>query len=330
MTWGSGSITMIHSDVPLPDASEIREAAEILRRGGLVAFPTETVYGLGANALDPVAVEGIYRTKGRPRTSPLIVHVLDIASARELVTDWPEGAERLAQAFWPGPLTLVLPKIDRIPAIVTAGLPTVGIRLPAHPVAQALLRSAGLPIAAPSANRFMGISPTMADHVSRSLNNLPLKILDGGPSEIGVESTVLTLAGEEPVLLRPGAITVEQLSAVLGTQVRLPESHPIEGPHASPGMHHRHYSPNVPLRILASAEPLPEGRIVWIWWHRDRADVAGSIAMPSTPEGYAQALYRTLHEADALDVDLIAVEAPPQAPAWMHVWDRLNRAQSSQ
>lgn len=321
---------MSQAEDQIPEVTEIREAAEILRRGGLVAFPTETVYGLGANALDADAVEGIYRTKGRPHTSPLIVHVPDVESARTLVTHWPESAQRLASAFWPGPLTLVLPKIERIPEIVTSGLPTVGIRVPAHPVAQALLREAALPIAAPSANRFMGISPTLADHVFRSLNSTNVKILDGGPSAVGIESTVLSLASDTPLLLRPGAITVEQLSSILGTPVRSVESAPMEGPHASPGMHIRHYSPSTPLRILASTQPLPAGRAMWLWWSENRNNVAASIAMPSTPEEYAQALYRTLHDADASGVDLIAVEAPPRAAAWLHVWDRLIRAQSSE
>ncbi|MBI1741245.1 MAG: threonylcarbamoyl-AMP synthase, partial [Candidatus Koribacter versatilis] len=182
-------------------------AARILRAGRLVAFPTETVYGLGANALDPDAVARIYAVKGRPPTSPLIVHVASIEMAQSLVTTWPDAAHRLAHRFWPGPLTLVLDKKPTIPAIVTAGLPTVGLRMPAHPIALALIRAAGVPLAAPSANRFTQLSPTTADHVRRSLGSDVDYILDGGPCHVGIESTVLSLAGPQPVLLRPGGIS---------------------------------------------------------------------------------------------------------------------------
>lgn len=310
----------------MPGAEEIREAAAILRRGGLVAFPTETVYGLGANALDAEAVERIYRAKGRPHTSPLIVHVPDAEAARALAAAWPESARRLAAAFWPGPLTLVLPKAAAIPDVVTAGLLTVGLRVPAHPVAQALLREAGVPLAAPSANRFMRISPTLAVHVRRSLGDAAEMVLDGGPSEVGLESTVVSLAGETPLLLRPGAIGREQLAGAIGSPVETADSAPAGGAHASPGMHTRHYSPATPLRLIAATDPLPAGRVAWLWWRENR-ESAADLRLPASPEGYARSLYRSLHEADQWSVDFIAVEPPPREAAWQAVWDRLLRAQ---
>jgi len=189
------------------DTERIRRAAALIREGKLVAFPTETVYGLGANALDAAAVEKIFRVKGRPSTSPLIVHVASREAARALTTEWPDAAETLSRKFWPGPLTLVLPKRDCIPSVVTAGLATVGLRVPANPVALALLVEAQVPIAAPSANRFTELSPTKAEHVRQSLGDDVDLILDGGSAEVGIESTVLSLADPTPLLLRPGMIS---------------------------------------------------------------------------------------------------------------------------
>lgn len=319
--------------MPLPDAapqmaspSEIARAAAVLRRGGLVAFPTETVYGLGANALDESAVEKIYRAKGRPAQSPLIVHVHAVTEARRYVANWPEAAQRLADSFWPGPLTIVLPKAAAIPHRVTAGLNTVGLRVPAHPVALALLEKAALPVAAPSANRFMGLSPTLAAHVRRSLASAAEMVLEGGASEVGLESTVVSLTGSAPLLLRPGAITAEQLTAALGVPVDRAVA-TAEGAHAAPGMHPRHYSPRTPLRLLGAEDAMPEGRVVWVWWQNQR-EAAASIELPNTPQGYARNLYRALHEADEMAMDLIAVECPPGDAAWLAIWDRLLRAQS--
>ncbi|HVX66855.1 MAG TPA: L-threonylcarbamoyladenylate synthase, partial [Bryobacteraceae bacterium] len=194
----------------------MQRAAELIRAGRLVAFPTETVYGLGANALDAGAVARIFAVKARPSTSPLIVHVASLEAARELAAEWPEEAGALGRRYWPGPLTLVLPKKPQIPDIVTAGIGTVGLRVPAHPVALALLQAAGVPIAAPSANRFMGLSPTSAAHVRESLGAGVDLVLDGGPTRVGIESTVLSLVGGTPVLLRPGMIPLEELEAVVG------------------------------------------------------------------------------------------------------------------
>ena len=232
----------------LTNAAGIARASELIRAGELVAFPTETVYGLGANALDRSAIEKIYAAKGRPSSSPLIVHVSSVEMAKSLVREWPEQAEQLARIFWPGPLTLVLPKQPRVPDELTAGLDTVGIRMPAHPMAQALIAEAGVPIAAPSANRFTELSPTSAEHVRESLGDQVAMILDGGRTTVGIESTVLSLAGPHAVLLRPGMVTQQEIEAVIGPVQVL--EHVPEGAHASPGLHRRHYSPRTPLILI--------------------------------------------------------------------------------
>jgi len=284
----------------------VAHAAALIRAGRLVAFPTETVYGLGANALDPEAVARIFTAKGRPRTSPLIVHVDSIAMARELAAQWPDAAEQLAQRYWPGPLTLVLTKAPTVPDIVTAGLPTVGLRVPAHPLALELIRAGGVPIAAPSANRFTELSPTVPGHIPEALADYTL---EGGPAKVGIESTVLSLAGE-PVLLRPGVIPVTELERVIGT-IRIGQE-AGEGPHVSPGMHERHYRPRTPLYL---GSPPPQGRGV-------------ILQMPSDPREYAAVLYERLHDADAQGLDWIAIEMPPDTPEWAGVRDRLKRAAS--
>jgi L-threonylcarbamoyladenylate synthase len=295
---------------------DVRRAAEILRAGGLVAFPTETVYGLGANAFDANAVAHIYRAKGRPATSPLIVHVSSIGMARSIVLDWPDAADRLAAGFWPGPLTMVLRKQQSIPDIVTAGLPTVGVRMPSHPVALALIEAAGVPIAAPSANRFTELSPVTAEHVRRSLGDSVDYVLEGGATQVGIESAVISLV-DAPVLLRPGTISVEQISEVLGSEVtRAGAFQP--GPHPSPGMHERHYSPRTPLYLSTAPR---QGRGVVL-----RLSGSGPVQMPRTPEEYARDLYATLHRLDAEGYDWIAVEMPPDTPQWQGVRDRLTRA----
>ncbi|MCS7314536.1 MAG: L-threonylcarbamoyladenylate synthase [Bryobacterales bacterium] len=301
---------------------DIERAAELIRAGGLVAFPTETVYGLGANALDRAAVRRIFQVKGRPVTSPLIVHVDSPEMARRLAREWPPEAERLAQRFWPGPLTLVLPKAACIPAEVTAGLDTVGLRMPAHPVALELIRTAGVPIAAPSANRFTELSPTTAEHVRRALGDSVDMILDGGPTQVGLESTVLWLAGP-PRLLRPGMILRRQIEEVIGP---VEVAGRIEDglPHPSPGLHPRHYSPRTPL-VLVTDGVLPPGRGAYLWIGRPAA-AARSVRMPSDAVAYAARLYDTLHTLDAEGWDWIAVERPPELPEWIPVLDRLRRA----
>ncbi len=303
----------------------IEYAASLLRAGRLVAFPTETVYGLGANALDPEAVAQIYKVKGRPPTSPLIVHVASIEMAKSLVTTWPDLADRLARRFWPGPLTLVLEKHSSIPDIVTAGLPTVGLRMPAHPIALALIRTAAIPLAAPSANRFTHLSPTTADHVRQGLGGDVDLILDGGPCEVGIESTVLSLAGPQPVLLRPGGIPRAEIESMIGTITTTEDI--SDGAHPAPGMHPRHYSPRTRL-VLANEGKVPErgsGTYLQLGNPPSRSDIT-VVQMPPTALEYAAVLYRKLHEADDAGLDWIAVDLPPQTPGWEAIHDRLRRA----
>ncbi len=300
----------------------IEHAASLLRAGRLVAFPTETVYGLGANALDPEAVKRIFEVKGRPSTSPLIVHVASLEMARGLAREWPEAAETLAAHFWPGPLTLVVPRAPCVPDIVTAGLETVGLRMPAHPVALELLRAAGVPVAAPSANRFSRLSPTSAGHVREAFGDAVDFILDGGATSVGIESTVLSLAGT-PRLLRPGMILREQIEELIGP---VEPAGRIENgqPHPSPGLHPRHYSPLTRL-VLVENGALPPGRGAYLWIARP-ACAARSVQMPSQAREYAARLYETLHVLDREGWDWIAVEKPPETPEWLPILDRLRRA----
>jgi L-threonylcarbamoyladenylate synthase len=291
--------------------SELRRAAELIRAGELVAFPTETVYGLGANALDPEAVEKIYIAKGRPANSPLIVHVSSIEMARTLAREWPERAEKLAAKFWPGPLTLVLLKQPHVPDRLSAGLDTVGIRMPAHPMALELIASAGIPIAAPSANPFTQLSPTTAQHVRESLGDRVAMVLDGGPSKVGIESTVLSLAGPDAILLRPGMVSRREIEELIGPVKLL--SSDIEGAHASPGLHAKHYSPKTPLILLQPGYSAPRGRGI-------------ILDMPPDPREYAAVLYDRLHQADAQGFDWIAIQEPPSGEEWTAIRDRLTRA----
>ncbi len=305
----------------------IARGAALLRQGGVVAFPTETVYGLGANALDPVAIARIYEIKQRPRSSPLIVHVSSLAMARDLVIDWPDKAEVLARRFWPGPLTLVLPKSDRVPLDLTAGLGTVGLRMPAHPIALALIEQAGVPIAAPSANRFTRLSPTSALHVESGLGAAVDLILAGGPSQVGIESTVLSLAQELPLLLRPGMITRTEIENCIGPIGVLETSlNTGAGAHASPGMHEKHYSPRTPLHIVRGSEGLPPtGRGVYLFLTAPGL-AEHAVSMPHEPSDYARVLYDTLHRQDEEGWDWLAVEQAPEGADWAGIVDRLKRA----
>jgi L-threonylcarbamoyladenylate synthase len=295
----------------------ISEAAKILQEGGLVAFPTETVYGLGANALNADAVAKIYEAKGRPQTSPLIVHASSIQMARSLVSEWPREAEELAQRWWPGPLTIVLPKSPEIPDIVTAGLPTVGVRIPAHPLALELIEAAGLPLAAPSANRFMELSPTTAAHVRAAFGDT-IPVLDGGPTLVGIESTVVSIAGGKITLLRPGMIALGEIEMAIANE---------NEPHPSPGMHARHYSPRTPLLIVNTPKEMPDRRGAYLWWNTSGL-VARSLRMPDEPIAYARRLYSVLHDLDQEGWPWIAVEAPPETAGWAAITDRLKRASS--
>jgi L-threonylcarbamoyladenylate synthase len=308
----------------------IDQAVQILQNGGLVAFPTETVYGLGAYALNPLAVAKIFEAKERPTFDPLIVHIPNVEGAKALVQNFPPLAERLAEAFWPGPLTLVLPKLSCVPDLVTAGLPTVAIRCPAHPLALELLRAFGKPIAAPSANLFGQISPTTAEHVVQSLGKRVDLVLDGGSCRVGVESTVLSLVEENPVLLRHGGTSLEDLEKVCG-KILLPE----EGAQvtSSPGRLERHYAPNTHMvptgqRVALSSgkrwgylayQNVPEG----LWAHSETLSPTGNAAEA------AANLFAALHKLDEAHLDGIIFESAPNQGLGRAINDRLKRASHS-
>lgn len=290
---------------------ELARAAELIRNGRLVAFPTETVYGLGANALDTQAVRRIYEAKQRPWASPLIVHVSDEAMARSVTAEWPDTAHQLAERFWPGPLTIVVKKAAIVPDLVTAGLDSVGVRVPSQPIALELIRCAGVPIAAPSANRFGQLSPTTAEHVRMSLGDRVEMILDAGPTQVGIESTVVSLRRNPPAILRPGMITPQELEDATG----LRWERELDMPHVSesPGLQARHYAPRTPFYVLepGAMRPAGKGRV---------------IEMPADPGAYAAKLYAELHAADQQGWSWIAVEKPPETPEWAGILDRLRRA----
>jgi L-threonylcarbamoyladenylate synthase len=326
-------------DPRLPEIEAMARAAAVLRGGGLVAFPTETVYGLGANALDPEAVAAVFRAKGRPAHNPLIVHVAEAAAARRVAADWPEEAARLARQFWPGPLTLVLPRRDGVPDGVTAGGPTVAVRVPAHPVALALLRAAGLPVAAPSANRSGQLSPTRAEHVLRGLGGHIDLVLDGGPTPGGIESTVLDVTCHPPRLLRPGLVGRAALEAVVGPLLfPTPAGPDPAAALRSPGMLARHYAPRTPLECVeaGAAERVDEltqdgYRVGWLTFpSATEADRPGVVlqALPPDPTAYAAQLYAALHALDDAGLDRIIVTLPPDTEDWRAVRDRLRRASS--
>jgi L-threonylcarbamoyladenylate synthase len=316
------------------------EAAAILRRGGLVAFPTETVYGLGANALDAAAVQSIFAAKGRPANNPVIVHVADAAAARQLVAHWPEVATRLAEKFWPGSLTLIVPKQLTVPDAVTAGGSTVGLRVPAHPVALSLLRAAQIPIAAPSANRSTEISPTIASHVLQGLNGRIDFLIDGGPTPGGLESTVLDLTTDPPRILRPGLVTIDQLQAVIGHVAVVDRAASAStDPLRSPGMLARHYAPKAKLICVSenSVHTVQKllnsyGQVGWL--RLSGSEVEGSsvpnaikiIEMPRDAAAYSARLYAALHEMNEIGVDCIIADSPPTGNDWLAIHDRLRRA----
>jgi L-threonylcarbamoyladenylate synthase len=337
-----------------PDPAEIARAADCLRRGGLVAFPTETVYGLGVNALDRAAVRRLFVAKQRPPTDPLIVHLGSFDSVASLVSRVPESASVLGARFWPGPLTLVLPRSPRVPDEVTAGLMTVAVRVPVHPVARALISAAAVPVAAPSANLFSRPSPTLASHVAEDLDGRIDLIVDGGPTGIGVESTVLDLTTDTPVILRPGAVTLEMLREVLPEVRSSPDrgspGQAREGmPMPSPGMLDKHYSPRAPLTLYeGNTQPVLEtlieaaraaiaaGQSVGvIAAEEDRGGLA-RLASPRltirtlgsqfSPEAVASQLYAALRELDTAGVDVILVRGFPDHGIGAAIQDRLRRA----
>ena len=319
--------TVLRLDPERPDHGLIAAAASCLRNGGLVAFPTETVYGLGVAALDAAAVRRLFAAKGRPADDPLIVHVAGAAELAPLVAERPSIVDALAARFWPGPLTLVLRRSPIVPLEVTAGLDTVAVRVPAHPVARALLDEARIPVAAPSANLFSRPSPTQASHVLEDLEGRIDMLLDGGATQVGVESTVLDLSGDVPLVLRPGAVTLDMLRPLL-PDVRARSGDAAVGPQRSPGLLDKHYSPRAPLTLYVGAPARVADRI------RTDADVAraagrrvGVLVPDADPAVMAARLYAALRDFDAAGVDEIFAALPPTAdglsPA---VADRLRRA----
>jgi len=345
----------VRTEILHADDAALERAAHVIRTGGLVAFPTETVYGLGADALNDQAVHKVFLAKDRPLDDPLIVHIAHVEQLSLLARHIPQRAWDLTKKFWPGPLTLVLPKTDRVPAVTTGGLDTVAVRAPAHPVARSLIERSGVPIAAPSANRFGRPSPTTAQHVWEDLNGRIDLILDGGPTPIGVESTVLDLTQEPPMVLRPGGVTLEELREVLG-EVRLLNSSEdsSEAAKRSPGTRYRHYAPRA--RVLLVEQGAAEaalkrlsGKRVGVLVHRDltprppsrsgkgelpsprRGGAGGEvivIQMPQSLKAYARRLFAVLRELDAQGVDVIIVEKIEERGLGRAIMDRLRRASS--
>lgn len=352
-----------HSPVLFEQA--VARAASVLRSGGVVGLPTETVYGLAANALDPKAVQRIYDIKGRPRRNPVIVHVAGMEQAQACARRWPAMAETLASGFWPGPLTLVVERHPDIPEVVTAGGATVGLRWPQHPLMQAVIRACGFPLAAPSANLANQLSPTSALHVARELDGRIPLVVDGGQCQVGIESTVVDVTGSQPKVLRPGMISEAAIRRMLGFgaasapagagagagpvenagRVSTPGQAP-GGPESdrgmlrSPGQLERHYAPRARLRVLewgseqALMEMLGREKIgdpskVVVLAHT-RIPSTGTLphvcVIPDDPEAYARALYAELHRCDESGAEWIVVETPPAGPAWAGIHDRLRRA----
>jgi len=318
----------------LPDAARIEDAVRQLRAGRLVAFPTETVYGLGGDAGNPAAVERIFAAKGRPPSHPLIVHVSGLAAARAWIRDLPEAARRLAEAFWPGPLTLVLPKAEHVLPAVTGGQDTVALRSPAHPIARALLAAFGGGIAAPSANRYGRISPTRAADVREELGDEVALILDGGDCEVGLESTIVACLGGRVTLLRPGAVSRSQIADVIGA-VSDPDA---QAPRA-PGRMRSHYAPRTPLALMPrqalaaeAARGLAAGERIAVMAQSAAPSQSPLLAWRQMPDGaaaYGRALYATLRALDAAGAARILVEAVPEGEAWAAIADRLARASAA-
>ena len=320
-------------------AAAVKQAAELLRAGEVVALPTETVYGLAANALDAHAVARIFEIKGRPAHNPIIVHVDGVALAQRCVREWTPDAEKLAMAFWPGPLTLVLPRSSEIPDIVTAGGATVGVRWPSHPFIQAVIHECGFPLAAPSANASNLLSPTNAEHVRKSLGDKVRLIVDGGQSQVGLESTVVDLTSEPARVLRPGMIHEAALAAVIGEVQSSKLKAQDERPLRSPGQLPKHYSPRAKLVVLGwrneaalslalHRSPFAPARIhVIAHTHIPLGGGYGRVSViPHDAEAFARALYAELHACDEAGAELIVVEEPPDGLEWAAVTDRLRRA----
>jgi L-threonylcarbamoyladenylate synthase len=309
---------------------EIEKAAQILRDGGLVAFPTETVYGLGGDASNPAAVRKIFAAKGRPADHPVIVHIAGSSDLKHWAAEVPRSAWLLAEKFWPGPLTLVLKRAVRVSDLVTGGQDSVGLRVPSHPVAQQLLKAFGGGIAAPSANRFGRLSPTTASHVREELGDAVELVLDGGPSDVGIESTIVDLTRATPAILRPGRISAQQIADVLLIE---PGGSAVGRPRVS-GSLESHYAPGLPLKIVHPDEietyvRARDGMPVAVLSRRGRPRESKATlwqVAPETPDEYARLLYGTLRWLDASGCRMIVVEALPELPEWAAVRDRVRRA----
>ena len=334
----------------------VKRAAKLLRAGEVVALPTETVYGLAANALDEKAVAKIFQIKSRPANNPIIVHIASVEMAKRCVTAWPNLAEKLARAFWPGPLTLVLPCAKEIPRMVTAGGATVGVRWPSHPFIQAVIRECGFPLAAPSANLSSRVSPTNAGHVRKQLGDKISLIVDGGQSQVGIESAVLDLTVSPPQILRPGMIHAVSLEAVMGNiQHPTPiisvsastrqgrgreQASNIQHPKLkSPGRLRKHYAPKARLLILSwcndadlksqianRKSQIASCHVIAHTHIPSGENLAGVSVIPHDAEAFARAIYAELHRCDEAGADLIVIEAPPESPEWSGIADRLRRA----
>jgi L-threonylcarbamoyladenylate synthase len=313
---------------------------ESLRVGNVVALPTETVYGLAANAMDAKAVSSIYEIKGRPAHNPIIVHAADVSMAKRCVTEWPMAAEKLARAFWPGPLTLILPRAREVPDVVVAGGKTVGVRWPSHPFIQAVIRECDFPLAAPSANLAGEVSPTNAEHVLKVLGGKIPLIVDGGQSQVGIESTVLDLCVSPPRILRPGMIHKESLMAVIGKiQSSKSKVQNTKMTLRSPGLLEKHYAPKAKLLVLRWPDEADlKAQVAGLKSRIGTCHVIAHTHIPSLKhfvrvsviphdaEAFARALYAELHRCDEAGAELIVVEAPPDMPEWNAITDRLKRA----
>jgi len=302
--------------LPATEAN-IAKAAVALRKGKLVVMPTETVYGLAADATNPQAVRQIFVVKERPAENPLIVHIADIDQVSVIASAFSDAARTLAERFWPGPLTLVLPSAGVVAPECTGRLGTVAIRMPAHPVALALIRQAGRPVAAPSANRFMKLSPTRTEHIDPVIGGQVAMVLDGGASEIGVESTVVDCSNDTPRILRPGGVSRGDIEAALGSPLGTIPPHQTQ---SSPGMYTRHYAPRARLELIHKLDDTMPG-LTFEPPLNER-----QIHMPGSPGAFAALLYDCLHRLDAIDIPTIYVQLPPEAPEWETVRDRLQKA----
>ena len=311
-----------------PPWTSVSEAARLLKEGEVVAIPTETVYGLAGNAFEPKALAKIFAAKERPTFDPLIVHIADIAQLTDIAKDIPDSAYKLAEAYWPGPMTIILPKKDCIPDLCTSALPSVAVRFPSHPIAQAIIKESGLPLAAPSANLFKHVSPTTAEHVAAQLADRIAGIVDGGPCSVGVESSIISLVGE-PTVMRPGAITPEMFKAILG-EVKIKESTSKPGqPMLAPGQCDAHYRPQVPLYYgeVPAGYTLPE-HTVRIAFGTQAGPIPATVNLSATGDMVeaTSKLYAFMHDLDKSEYDLILVDPIPNTGVGMALNDRLKRA----